>query len=105
VTQHAVIVADNLNPSGGFTDAEYAAIGQEFDTKVYPLVTQNFLTPGDIDENAGKVVVFYTRAVNELSPANSESIVGGFFHPRDLFPKAGSATLQACAASNEAEML
>jgi len=104
VTQYAVIVADNANPSGGFTDAEYASIGQEFDTKVYPLITQNFLTPGDIDQNEGKVVIFYTRAVNELTPANSESIVGGFFHPRDLFPKAGSATLEPCPTSNEAEM-
>jgi hypothetical protein len=107
VTTRAVIVADDNNPVGGFTDAEYLEIAQAFDTRVYPLDTQNFGTPADIDQNTGRVVIFYTRAVNELTPAGSNFIIGGFFHPRDLFPKLGpdpNRTTDDCPGSNEGEM-
>ena len=107
ITQRTVIVADNANPSGGFTTDDYQQIGQRFDELVYPTITQNFGEPTDIDANGARSLVFYTRAVNELSPANSESVVGGFFHPRDLFPKVGpdpNSTADDCATSNEAEM-
>jgi hypothetical protein len=106
VTQRAVIVADNANPANGFTDAEYAAIGQEFDALVYPTITQTFGAPVDIDDNGARSVVFYTRAVNELTPTGSEAVTGGFFHPRDLLPKVGPApgTGDDCPTSNEAEM-
>jgi hypothetical protein len=42
--------------------------------------------------------------VNELTPANSASYVGGFFFGRDLFPVADTPTLQGCAGSNTGEM-
>jgi hypothetical protein len=104
VTQRAIIVADNQNPAGGFTDAEYADIAQQFDTFVYPLDVLNFGAPEDIDDNEDHIIIFYTRAVNELTPPGSESVVGGFFHPRDLFPKSSTDPSQQCPASNEAEM-
>ncbi|MDQ3697831.1 MAG: hypothetical protein M3373_07385 [Gemmatimonadota bacterium] len=104
VTQRAVIVADEANPSGGFTDAEYLAIGNDFDTDVWPVITSNFGTPEDIDENDGRVVIFFTRAVNELTESGSSSYVGGFFHPRDLFPRTHADPNFACDGSNEAEM-
>jgi len=102
VTARTVIVADIQNPAGGFSDDEYLAIAQEFDNLAYPTVTQNFGTPPrDIDDNGGRSLVFYTRAVNELTPQGSQSVIGGFFHPRDLFPRSGSGS---CATSNVAEM-
>jgi hypothetical protein len=105
VTQRAIVVADNQNPAGGFTDAEYASIAQQFDTFVYPLDVLNFGAPADLDNNEGHIIIFYTRAVNEMTPAGSESVIGGFFHPRDLFPKGpGNPNLAPCATSNEAEM-
>jgi uncharacterized protein YjdB len=107
VTTHAVVVADNANPAGGFTAEEYASIGQQFDNLVHPVLTANFGTPTDIDANGARSVVFYTRAVNELTPAGSNFVIGGFFHPRDLFPKVGpdpNSTDDDCATSNEAEM-
>jgi hypothetical protein len=104
VTTRAVIVADNANPAGGFTDAEYADIGAQFDNFVYPVDVLNFGTPDDIDTNGGRSVIFYTRAVNELTPAGSQSVIGGFFHPRDLFPKTATDPADACPTSNEAEM-
>jgi uncharacterized protein YjdB len=107
VTTHAIIVADNANPAGGFTDAEYAEIGSQFDSFVHPLITQNFGAASDIDSNGGRSVIFYTRAVNELTPAGSTAVLGGFFHARDLYPKLGpdpTSTLDDCPGSNEGEM-
>ena len=103
VGQRSIVLVDVANPSGGLTDAEYAAFAAGFDTLVWPVVTEAFGEPRDVDAN-GRVVIFYTRAVNELTPAGSSSYVGGFFHPRDLFPTRQKDGLAACASSNVAEM-
>ena len=100
VSQRAIIVADTLNPAGGFTTADYQAIADVFDDLIWDVNVANFGEPTDIDEN-GRVIIFYTRAVNELTAANAASYVGGFFYNRDLFPRRGTT---ACAGSNEAEM-
>lgn len=104
VTQRAVVVADTLNPGGGFTEAEYLALGMTFDTLVTPLTTEHFGTATDLDGNE-RTVLFFTQEVNRLSPPGSGRIVNGFFYARDLFPKVGTDRLQACPASNEAEIL
>jgi hypothetical protein len=48
--------------------------------------------------------MFFTRAVNELTPAGQSFYVGGFFYSRDLFPTTTSGTIDGCAGSNFAEM-
>jgi len=103
VGQRSVVVADLANPSGGLTDAEYASFAAGFDTLVHPVITAAFGEPLDVDEN-GRVVIFYTSAVNALTPQGSSSYVGGYFHPRDLFPTRDQDGLAACATSNYAEM-
>ncbi len=99
----AIVLADTLNPANGFSDADYVKFAARFDTLVYPLDVNNFGAPSDLDAN-NKVAVLFTKYVNELTPSNSDSFVGGFFHPRDLFPKVDSNGLQGCATSNEGEM-
>src|SRR5687768_16433077 len=54
-TAHLTIVADISNPSGGFTDADYAAFGSTFESLVWPVLTENFGVPFDID-GGGRVV-------------------------------------------------
>jgi hypothetical protein len=103
VGSKSIVLADVANPTGGLTDTEYASFAAGFDTLVYPAVTQAFGEPSDVDEN-GRVVIFYTRAVNELTESGSGAYVGGFFHPRDLFPTRARDGLSACSASNFAEM-
>jgi Big-like domain-containing protein len=103
ITQRAIVVADMANPPDGFTDTDYQYFGTAFDTLVYSVDTQNFGDPSDIDGNQ-RVVLFFTRAVNELTPPNQNFFVGGFFSSRDLFPTTGTPTLEGCAASNVAEM-
>jgi hypothetical protein len=101
ITNSTIIVADTANPPGGFTDAEYQSIGVTFDTLVNPTDTTNFGAPSDIDHNS-RVIMFFTRAVNELTSEGSSSIVLGFYYQRDLYPKTGSPG--PCAGSNQAEM-
>ena len=105
ITNTAIVIADTANPTGGYTDAEYLTVGLQFDS-VYTMDTNAFGTPSDIDSN-GKIIMFFTRAVNELTPATSTSIIGGFFYARDLFPKTDSPQLgtgSGCPTSNVAEM-
>ena len=99
---HAMILQDTLNPPGGFTTADYQRFAARFDTLVFPLDSAAFGAPTDIDRN-GHVAIVFTRTVNEMTPTNSSSYVGGFTFSRDLFPIVGTARTQACAASNEGE--
>jgi hypothetical protein len=48
------------------------------------------------------VILFFTRAVNEVTAAGASSVVLGFFYQRDLFPK--TASPGPCAGSNVGEM-
>jgi hypothetical protein len=99
VGTHVIILADTTNPSGGLTAGQYAALATQFDSLVFPAVTEAFGTPNDIDGNGGRVVVFFTRAVNELTPPGAETVNGGFFLWRDLVA-AGS-----CPTSNRGELI
>ena len=99
----SIVLADTLNPAGGFGTADYQRVAARFDTLVYPLDVGAFGAPSDIDGN-GRVALIFTRTVNELTAANATSFVGGFFNPRDLFPKVDADTLNNCPGSNEGEM-
>jgi hypothetical protein len=103
ISTQAIVLADTLNPTGGFTATDYQRFAARFDTLVYPLDVNNFGKPADIDNN-GKVILLFTRAVNELTPANSGSYVGGFFYGRDLFPTTAQPGFDPCPGSNYAEM-
>ena len=103
VSTSAIIVADTANPANGFSDAEYASFAATMDTLIAPLDIQNFGQPSDIDKN-GKVLIFFTKEVNKLTPRGSGGVVGGFFYERDLFPKENTADLFGCVGSNVAEM-
>ena len=103
ISDRAIVVADTANPADGFTTADYQSFGAAFDTLVYPVDTLNFGTPTDIDKNQ-HVILFYTRAVNELTPPQQSFYVGGFFFSRDLFPLTTTGNATGCAGSNFAEM-
>lgn len=104
VGTRAIVVSDTSNPTGGYTDAEYASIVATFDTTIYPLDTEAFGTPSSTGR-FGKVILYYTRSVNALTPPNASYTIGGFFFARDLYPRVAKNGLAACDASNEGEML
>jgi Bacterial Ig-like domain (group 2) len=97
VGTHVIVIADTLNPSGGLTAADYAAIADSFDAQIFPTVTGAFGAPADIDGN-DRVIAFYTSAVNALTPPGSSAYIGGFFFARDLY------TAAQCPSSNVGEM-
>ena len=103
LSEHAAVLADVNNPANGFTDSEYQQFADEFDRVAWPVVTTNFGTPSDVDEN-GRVLMLFTSAVNELTPRGADYIVGGFFYGRDLFPRKANDKAGACASSNEREL-
>jgi hypothetical protein len=103
ISNRAIIVSDTANPANGFATQDYQFFGGMFDTLVYPVDTLNFGVPSDIDNNQ-HVILFFTRAVNELTPPNQNFYVGGFFFSRDLFPTSSAGSVQGCASSNHAEM-
>ena len=104
VSAHAIVAVDTLTPPNGFTAVDFQNFAATFDTLIYPLDTLNFGAPTDIDGNGGRVLLFFSPLVNQLSQPGSASYVGGFFFSRDLFPLQGSATLAPCAGSNVGEM-
>jgi hypothetical protein len=105
ITNRAIVLGDTANPAGGFTDAEYQSIGVTFDTLVDPVDRAAFGAPSDIDNN-GHVIIFFTRAVNELTTSGASGVVLGYFFNRDLLPKVNpSSSGTSCAASNEAEAM
>jgi hypothetical protein len=104
ISNAAVVVEDTTAPPGGFTDAEYLSIATNFDTLLHPLDTAAFGAPYDMDGN-GRVLLFFTTAVNQRTTAGSTSVIGGFFWERDLIPRVANAIVPfSCANSNEGEM-
>ena len=97
------MVADTTNPTGGYTDIEYANIVATFDTLVFPMDTTAFGAPSNISQY-GKIILFYTRNVNALTPPSAGYTIGGFFFARDLYPKTAKGNLASCPSSNEQEM-
>ena len=95
----SIVVADTLNPSGGFSTVDYQKFAARFDTLVYPLDVSNFGAPAVFGAD-GKILLFFTTAVNELTPKGSTSFVGGFFFGRDLFPIASTPDQAGCPGSN-----
>ncbi|MEO7361023.1 MAG: hypothetical protein ABI120_11885 [Gemmatimonadaceae bacterium] len=103
VGRKAIVVADTLNPADGYTQAEFQSIATTFDDVVDATDTKAFGEPSDLDGN-GHVVLYFTSAVNALTPKDASYYIGGFFYARDLFPTVATAGIGACAASNVAEM-
>jgi hypothetical protein len=104
VSEKAIVVADTLNPSGGLTDDRYQHFAASFDTLIAPLAEEAFGEVSDVGQNE-RTILFFTQDVNRLSEPGSDQFVGGFFFARDLFPRVATPRLDACAHSNEAELL
>ncbi|WP_420126480.1 Ig-like domain-containing protein [Longimicrobium sp.] len=100
IGQRLIIVADTANPAGGFTTAQYDSIRLEFDSLAWPVNTANFGEPTDTDNNQ-RVVAFFTRGVNEMSPPATSAVNYGYFFARDLY----AASAEGCTRSNVGEIL
>ncbi|MGI8510667.1 MAG: hypothetical protein ACR2MQ_15260 [Gemmatimonadaceae bacterium] len=103
IGRHALVVSDVNSPAGGFTDADFQGVADEFDSFAFPTDSAYFGSPTDLDNN-GHIIIYYTPAVNSLTPAgeaNKSGYVGGFFFAGDLYPPTGT---NSCASSNRGEI-
>lgn len=71
------------------TDDELDAIVEEFDTAIFPIVTENFYEPSDVNED-GTITLLFT---------DLGSLMAGYFSPGDLYSK------QQYPQSNERDMI
>ena len=91
VGQHAVIVEDTTSVLNGTPtlkgqiDSVYALVGQEFDTVMWPILTQNFGNPLAMDQQlsrTGKIVMLFSPRINAMASGQ----VAGFVVSCDFFP-------------------
>ncbi len=68
-----------------FSDADYAALGRQFDADMFPVAVSAFGPTSDIDAN-GKTLVLFTPVVNRLTLATGicGAYVAGYFNGTDL---------------------
>ena len=95
VGQHAVIVEDTISAINGVPtlrgqiDSLYAQLGQEFDTVMWPILTQNFGNPMAMDQQlsrTGKVVMLFSPRVNAMQGG----FIAGYVVSCDFFPSSQS---------------
>ena len=92
----ALVLEDVNAPRAGRMDQSYRAIGAEFDTLVYPMLTRDVGDPLAMDgmmAGDGRVTMLFTRFVNDSAPGTAGYVSACNFHPRSTF-----------AASNEDEV-
>jgi hypothetical protein len=98
VGQRAIVLEDTANPvKGGALDAYYRQIGEEFDSRQYNIIRDNFGDPLALDaqlNNDGRLYMLFTRRVDG-------NRIAGFVFSGDFRSRTGP---QACAQSNEAEI-
>ncbi|HKK26725.1 MAG TPA: hypothetical protein VKB18_01460 [Gemmatimonadota bacterium] len=108
VSNRAIFAEDVDNPDQ-FSSSDYDQLANEFDNYIFAVDSAYFGAPADIDGN-GHVIVLFTKRVNELTPANSQTYFGGFFLPTDLARESagsanGSQSAGYCEHSNVAELV
>lgn len=104
ISTRALVVQDVAAPPAGFSAADFAAIAAEYDAVVHPTDVKWFGEPTDINSD-GRVVLFFTPAINRLTPRGSLGYVGGYFWSPDLLPRTVAAQGYTCPASNEQEIM
>ena len=97
VGQHAVIVEDTASAIDGAStlrgqlDSLYAQVGQEFDTVMWPILTQDFGNPLAYDghlSGTGKVVMLFSPRINTMAGG----LVSGFVASCDFYPTSTAAS-------------
>ncbi|MGQ0764244.1 MAG: Ig-like domain-containing protein [Gemmatimonadota bacterium] len=100
-----IILEDTANALAGTMDAEFQALGAEFDANMYGYLA-SFGDPQAIDsltDNNGRVIALFSKRVNEYNPGGGAGGLLGFVTSCDFFPQSDPVPSQACPSSNEGE--
>jgi hypothetical protein len=94
-----IIYEDSLAPLARTMDAEYQALGEEFDRLMAPVLDQfgDLLVMDSMLDNNGHISAFFTKRVTDY-----RSDILGFVTACDFFPRVGPPD-QVCPYSNEGE--
>ena len=104
VGPHLIIMEDSTNELFSKMDAEYQAVGAEFDRDMWGFLS-NFGDPLAIDsltDNNGRVIALFSKRVNEYTLSNGGSLLG-FVTLCDFFAQADPDPNNVCLPSNEGE--
>ncbi len=99
-----IILEDSANEMSGTLDAEYQAVGSEFDRDMWGFLS-NFGDPLAIDsltDNNGRVIALFSKRVNEYQLSGGGSLLG-FVTLCDFFNQSDPDPNQRCETSNEGE--
>jgi hypothetical protein len=86
--EHCEVWAEN---SEEITSTKAAELGNEFDDSIYPLITDYFYTPSDVNKD-GKVAILAMDIQDNFD--NTGAYVGGYFYSKDLFSVSGSNKME-----------
>lgn len=84
----SVILEDVLSPRAGQLDAQYRAMGAEFDAVQYPLLRASMGDPLAMDAalgGDGRVTMLFTRYVNDSLPGIQGYATACNFYPKSVF--------------------
>ncbi|HEY6876859.1 MAG TPA: hypothetical protein VI299_02525, partial [Polyangiales bacterium] len=99
-----IIVTDDANPaggpptSGGINGVDLQTVDDACENAIYPSITGLYGTPTDLDNN-GRVVLFYTAAVNRLAATAEPNPLWALHLTRDLLSQT------ECPTSNVGEVI
>ncbi len=98
-----IIMEDTANTLAGTLDAEYQAVGAEFDTKMFGFLA-SFGDPLGVDsltDNNARVIAIFSKRVNEYVVGSGNLL--GFVTSCDFYPTTDPDPDYACPSSNEGE--
>lgn len=98
VGPRAVVLEADDAPLAGQMDADYVELAQEFEQTMFPILLNNFGNPLAYDaslDNNQRIVMFFTKKVNDVSSA-----LLGYVFSCDFFPP----SVSGASGSNQAEI-
>ncbi len=102
-SSHVSIYVDQEAIDAGLISEQKAAeISQEFDSLIYPSVTQNFSYPEDVDGNGKIILLLYDIKDNY---DQTGAYVGGYFYPVDFYSNDSVQAQAPALHSNEGDLI
>jgi hypothetical protein len=89
VGTRSIVLEDVTAAQAGQMDEQYRLIGKEFDEVQYPILEKNFGNPLAMDaqlDNNGRVVMLFTRFINDSLPGIAGFVISCDFYPRSIAP-------------------
>ncbi len=106
VGARAVVLEDVASPHAGRMDAEYRAIGEEFDAVQYPLLVAKVGDPLALDAamgGDGRISMLFTPYVNDSAPGTAGYVTTCNLYPRSMYASSNEDELFYARVPNAAE--